>query len=164
MQSHEVLKRAAENVGVKALASELRLSPALVYKWCQESTRDDPGASGARNPLDRLADVVRVTNSRDVVQWLCHEAGGFFVSNPRPIEKPVRVELLRDTQNLMTEFSLLLQTVTGSIVDDGLIDGPEADKIRQTWEKLKSSAEQFTVACESGAYSECPSPGESKEA
>ena len=36
MRSNEVLREAAEIVGVKALASELRLSPALIYKWCQE--------------------------------------------------------------------------------------------------------------------------------
>ena len=62
MESYEVLREAAEGVGVKALAAELRLSPALVYKWCQESSREDVDASGARNPLDRLADIVRVTS------------------------------------------------------------------------------------------------------
>ncbi len=153
MHSHEILKRAADSIGVKALASELRLSPALVYKWCQESDREDPDASGARNPLDRLADVVRVTKSREVLDWLCHEAGGFFVTNPRPATNPIRVELLIHTQKLMTEFSALLQTVTGSIEDDGLIDGYEADRIRQTWEQLKATAEEFSVACERGAFS-----------
>ena len=81
MRSYEVLKRAAEHIGVKALAAELRLSPALVYKWCQEWDSEDPDASGARNPLDRVADIVRVTGDRDVVNWLCHEAGGFLVPN-----------------------------------------------------------------------------------
>ena len=71
MKSHEVLREAAETVGVKALAGELRLSPALVYKWCQLADRDDP----------------------------------------------------------------------------------EADRIRRSWEQLKSSAEQFTAACERGLYS-----------
>ena len=39
MLSHEVLRRAAEPIGVKALAAKLRLSPAMVYKWCQESSK-----------------------------------------------------------------------------------------------------------------------------
>ena len=153
MQSYEVLREAADGIGVKALAKALRLSPALIYKWCQESSRSDPDASGARNPLDRLADVVRATGSRKVVNWLCHEADGFFVSNPRMTRKPLRLELLNETQKLVEEFSRLLLTVTRSIENDGLIDGPEADQIREAWERLKTSAEAFTVACEQGIYS-----------
>ena len=153
MESYEVLREAAEGVGVKALAAELRLSPALVYKWCQESARDDADASGARNPLDRLADIVRVTGSTTVVNWMCHEAGGFYVSNPKGARKPLRMELLAETQRLVQDFSQLLLTVTRSIENDGYIDGQEADHIRQSWERLKSSAEEFTVACERGMFS-----------
>ena len=38
MRSHEVLREAAEKIGVKALAARLRLSPALVYKWCEDTS------------------------------------------------------------------------------------------------------------------------------
>ncbi len=152
MRSYEVLRDAAENVGVKALAADLRLSPALVYKWCQESNSDDPDASGARNPLDRLADIVRVTGSRSVVDWLCQESNGFFVTNPKINSLPLRVDMLSETQKLVQEFGQLLLTVTRSIEDDGFIEGCEADRIRQSWEKLKTSAESFTVACERGLY------------
>jgi hypothetical protein len=134
------------------MAAELRLSPALVYKWCQESNRDDPDASGARNPLDRLAEIVRVTQSRDVVNWLCHENDGFFVPNPVLIEGDLETDLLVQTQRLVKEFSELLLTVTRSIEDDGQIEPAEADRIRLAWESLKSSAEAFTVACERGSY------------
>src|SRR5437773_2526873 len=67
MQSYEVLREAAEKVGVKALAAELHLSPALIYKWCEPPDIDDPDASGARNPLDRLRDIVRLTGHVAVV-------------------------------------------------------------------------------------------------
>ncbi len=152
MQSYEVLREAVEEVGAKALAAELRLSPALVYKWCQAFDRDDPDASGARNPLDRLADIVRLTGSRNVVNWLCHEAHGFFVSNPQMTAADVETELLVNTQKLVREFSRLLTTVTRSIEDDGRIEPTEADRIRRCWERLKCSAEAFTVACEQGMY------------
>lgn len=152
MRSHEALKRAADTVGVKALAAELRLSPALVYKWCQEWDPDDPDASGARNPLDRIADVVRVTGDREVVNWLCHEAGGFFVSNPAYRPPDVSAELLANTQRLVKEFSQLLLTVTKSIEDDGEIEPVEADRIRNAWELFKGTVETFTVACERGIY------------
>lgn len=152
MLSHEVLRRAAEPIGVKALAAKLRLSPAMVYKWCQESAREDPDASGARNPLDRLAEIFQVTGSIEVINWLCHEAGGFYVPHPEVDQKRLDTALLQNTQQLVTEFSQLLLTVTQSIEDDGMIAPVEADRIRASWECLKSSAESFVVACERGAY------------
>ncbi len=152
MRSDEVLKRAAETVGVKSLAAELRLSQALVYKWCQEWDPDDPDASGARNPLDRLADIVRVTGDLDVINWLCHEAEGFMVPNPTEPPSNISTELLVNTQRLVKEFSQLLLTVTKSIEDDGEIEPVEADRIRKAWELFKRTVEAFTVACERGVY------------
>ena len=152
MRSHEVLKRAAEGVGVKALAAELRLSPALVYKWCQEWDPADPDAGGARNPLDRLADIIRLTRDRGMVRWLCHQAGGFFVSHPGVPPINVNTELLVNTQRMVKDFSELLMTVTRSIADDGYIEPAEADRIRDSWELLKSTVEAFTAACERGLF------------
>ncbi len=152
MQSHEVLKRAADVIGVKALAGKLRLSSAMIYKWCQESDPNDPDASGARNPLDRLSDIVHATGDPEVVNWLCHETNGFYVANP-PYEPPdVSAELLANTQRLVKEFSQLLLTVTRSIEDDGEIEPAEADRIRDAWEVFKGTVESFTVACERGVY------------
>ena len=156
MRSDEVLKRAADRIGVKALAAELRLSAALVYKWCQESDPNDPDASGARNPLDRLSDIVRTTGDPAVLNWLCHEAGGFYVVNPVEHPPDLRTELLVNTQRLVKEFSQLLLTVTKSIEDDGEIEPAEADRIRDAWEMLKGTVEAFTVACERGVFHSRP--------
>lgn len=153
MRSYEVLREAADSIGVKALAANLRLSPALVYKWCQEFDPKDPDASGARNPLDRLREIVEVTNNVKPVNWLCHEAGGFFVSNPKVATDSLDTELLVSTHHLVEEFSQLLATVIQSIENDGRIDASEADRIRQAWEELKQNAEAFTVACERGLFS-----------
>jgi len=152
MRSHEVLRKASESVGVKALAAELRLSPALVYKWCQEWDPGDPDAGGARNPLDRLADIMRVTGDRGIARWLCHEAGGFFVTDPGELPYNVSAELLLNTQRMVKDFSDLLMTVTKSIADDGLIEPWEADRIRDSWELFKSTVEAFTAACERGLF------------
>ena len=152
MHSHEVLRRAADQISVKALAAALRLSPALIYKWCQEYDPADPDASGARNPLDRVTDIVQETGDRGVVNWLCHEAGGFFVPNPRETPPDLRTELLVSTQRMVKDFSQLLMTVTKSIEDDGEIEPTEADRIRTAWELFKGTVEAFTVACERGHY------------
>lgn len=157
MRSYEVLKRAADVVGVKALAAKLRLSTALVYKWCQEFDPEDPDASGARNPLDRLADIVHETGDKEVVQWLCREAGGFLVSNPSVPPDKAGKELLANTQSLAREFSELLLAVTKSIEDDGHIDAGEAERIRDSWEFFKRTVEEFAVACERGLFGQ-PKP------
>lgn len=150
--SHEVLKEAADKIGVKALAADLKLSPALVYKWCQEHDPEDPDSSGARNPLDRLAEVFRATGDMDVVNWLCHQAGGFFTPNPQVDVKDFSTDLLMGTQQLVKEFSDMLEEVSRSIADDGAIEPKEAARIRRHWETLKRVAEAFVVSGESGLF------------
>jgi hypothetical protein len=152
MRSHEVLKKAADVIGVKALAAQLRLSPALVYKWCQEYDPDDPDVGGARNPLDRLAEVIEATGDDGVVNWICQQADGFFVPNSKAPAGGLGSELIQQTQKLVTEFSRLLTTVSSSIEDDGAIQPAEAKQIREAWESLKQMAEAFAVASEHGHF------------
>ena len=152
MRSYEVLRKASDTIGVKALAAELKLSPALVYKWCQEWDPNDSDASGARNPLDRLDQVIRATGDDGPVHWLCQQAGGFFVKNPDAATGDFSMSLVVDTQRLVRDFSQLLLTVTQSIEDDGQIEESEARRIRQAWELFKSTVEAFAIACERGIY------------
>jgi len=151
VKSWEVLREAADRIGVKALAGRLNLSTALVYKWCQEPARDDPGGSGARNPLDRLREICDATEDPRVINWLCNAVGGFFVQSPE-VAKDTEEELLATAQRMVTDFGDLLVAVSRSIEDDGQISGEEADHIRQAWENLKTKAECFVVACERGMY------------
>lgn len=152
MQSYEVLREAAEKVGVKALAAELKLSPALIYKWCEEADPHDPDASGARNPLDRVRDIYRVTGDLEVIAWLCKQANGYYVHNPASRSKDIDSDLLQSTQHLVQAFSELLNEVSRSVANDGEIVLHEAAKIRGEWEQLKTTAESFVVACEAGLY------------
>lgn len=98
-----MLRDAIERVGVKAVASTLNISTALVYKWCQESPRDDPAASGARNPLDRLRRIYDLTHDERLVQWLCAAANGFFVRNPTAAVGSREQRLLDSTQKVVEE-------------------------------------------------------------
>ncbi len=152
VKSWEVLREAADRIGVKALAARLNVSTALVYKWCQEPPSELPTGSGARNPLDRLREIYEATQDPHVINWLCAAAGGFFVPNPR-VEPGCREEnLLNTTQRVVEEFGELLAAVSSSIEDDGHISKDEAGRIRQSWEDLKRRAECFVVACERGMY------------
>ena len=156
MQSYEVLREAADKVGVKMLAAKLHVSPALVYKWCEEADPSDPDTSGTRNPLDRLREIVQLTGHISVVNWLCQQANGFFVYNPAQISPDIDKDLLHSTQHLVQAFSHLLNEVSESVTDDSAIDPGEAERIRQDWEQLKTTAETFVIACEKGLYRKPP--------
>lgn len=150
MDSYEVLKKSVSDLGVKSVASDLGLSTSLIYKWCQPSAAED--ASGAENPLDRLARIYELTHDIGPVQWLCEQADGYYVPNA-PTEDIDAIPLLHMTRRIVREFSELLDVLTESIENDGVIDLDEATKIRCEWEKLKSSAESFAASCEKGIYS-----------
>lgn len=151
MNSYEVLKKSVGELGVKSVASDLGLSTSLIYKWCQPS--DSADASGADNPLDRLARMHELTQDTGPIEWLCQKADGYFVPNVATKDIDA-IPLLHMTRRIVREFSDLLDVLTASIEDDGVIDLKEADSIRAEWENLKSSAESFVSACEKGLYTD----------
>jgi hypothetical protein len=149
MESYEVLRDTVKGTGVKAVASQMGLSTSLIYKWCEPS--DGCNAAGADNPLDRVAKLCEVTNSREPVVWLCEKANGFLVENP-DLDKMGQVPVLNATRKILQEFSELLEAVTDSVNEDSLVDAMEAKRIRAEWEGLKRAGEHFVVACERGVY------------
>ncbi len=149
MDSYEVLKKSVANLGVKSVAADLGLSTSLIYKWCQPNDSED--ASGADNPLDRLARVYALTQDTGPIEWLCQKANGYYVPN-LPLEETDAIPLLHMTRRVVREFSDLLDVLTASIENDGVIDLSEAEMIRQAWERLKSTAESFVSSCEKGLY------------
>jgi hypothetical protein len=154
MKSHEVIRQAVEEQGVKAVAAALKLSPALVYKWCEPpAEHDDPDQSGTKNPLDRVRELFHKTRDIHLIRWLCNESGGFFVPNPAPETRRSPDEsVLNETKTMVREFSDLLHAVTESVDNDSKIDLKEADDIRQKWEDLKSCVEHFVLGCEKGFF------------
>jgi hypothetical protein len=154
MKSYDVIRNAVDEPGVKAVAAALKVSPALVYKWCEPpADSEDPDQSGAKNPLDRVREMYLLTRDIKLIRWLCNEAGGFFVSNPVPeIRKSIDEQIYNETRSMMKEFSELLDAVTTAVEDDPYVDPNEADEIRQRWEDLKACVERFVISCEKGHY------------
>ena len=154
MKSYEVIRGAVDEPGVKAVAAALKVSPALVYKWCEPpAATDDPDQSGAKNPLDRVREMYLLTKDVNLVRWLCHEAGGFFVSDPVPdLRQPREQIIFNEMRGMMREFSGLLEVVGKSVEADQSIDNKEAEQIRDKWEDLKACVERFVVGCEDGHY------------
>jgi hypothetical protein len=154
MRSYEVIRTAVDEPGVKAVAAALKVSPALVYKWCEPPAEEnDPDQSGARNPLDRVREMYQLTKDIRLIRWLCNEAGGFFVANPVPTTgRTIDQTIFTESRLMVRDFSELLDTVTESVEDDAHIDAGEADEIRQKWEDLKATVEKFVISCEKGYF------------
>ena len=150
MRSEDVLRQAIDKVGVKSVAAALKLSTAQVYKWCQ-THEEDRARRGAANPLERVATVLRITRDEDLIAWLCQQLDGFFVRNPA-LAREHEPNLLVATQHLVEAFSNLLGEVSRSTSDDNAVCQTEARRIRREWERLKSTAESFVVACERGDF------------
>lgn len=147
MESHEILKKSFESTSPKAIAAELGVSLSLVYKWAQEQSET---GSGSRNPLDRLLEIIRLTNDRRIVEWLCHKCDGYFVRNPDSSCEE-GFEVLPATSEIVDQFSKLLRRISESALDHS-ITPDEAETIRRSWDKLKCYAEGFVRCCEEGDF------------
>jgi hypothetical protein len=155
MKSYEVIRQATEEPGVKAVAGALKVSAALVYKWCEPpENAEDPDASGAKNPLDRVREMYEITKDIGLIRYLCNNAGGFFIANPT-LPHPAKTldeNIFAETRGMVRDFSELLDTITESLEKTPGIQPDEAVNIRQRWEDLKACVEQFVRGCELGFY------------
>jgi len=148
MQSHELLREVIQKTSAKQVSSDLNLSLSMIYKWAEP---DDGDGSGAVNPLDRIEQLIRSTNDRRLVQWICERAGGFFILNPKT-NKPHPDYLIPATNEIVQEFADLLSVIAVTAADNQ-ITPKEAKQIRARWEELKSVTEGFVACCEEGNFS-----------
>ena len=147
MDAHEVMKEVLKRTSAKHIAAELGVSLSLVYKWSEPP--EDASGSGTGSPLDRTGELVRLTRDERIAQWVCEQAGGFFIRNPT--EFPRTRPLLPVTNDIVHEFADMLATIASSSADS-LITPAEAEKIRARWEELKGVTEGFVQAAERGSY------------
>src|SRR6478735_5985245 len=155
MQSHEILREVFQECSPKQVASELGLSLSMIYKWAEPA--DATAGSGSTNPLDRIEALLRCTNDRRLVQWICQKAGGFFILNPKT-NKPHPSYLIPATNEIVQEFADLLAVIAIAAADNQ-ITPKEAKNIRARWEELKSVTEGFVACCEQGNFAELKDKG-----
>jgi hypothetical protein len=147
MHSHEVMRDVLKKTSAKQIAAEMGLSLSLIYKWA-EPPEDDSG-SGASSPLDRVGQLIRVTQDPRIAQWVCEQTGGFFIRNPQQL--PPNQPLIPMTNDIVQEFADMLATIATSSADS-IITKDEARNIRRRWEELKSVTEGFVRSAESGNF------------
>jgi len=147
MESYQVFKEAFKNCSPKAIASELGVSLSLVYKWAQEQSES---GSGSRNPLDRLLEIIRLTEEEKIVEWLCERCNGYFVRNP-PTNCEKGFEVLPATNEIVSQFSNLLSRISKAALDSSITED-EAEDIRVQWDSLKCYGEGFVRCCEEGDF------------
>jgi len=148
MQSYEVLREIFQQCSPKQVASQLGLSLSMIYKWAEPP--DPTSGSGSTNPLDRIDALLKCTNDRRLVQWICQQAGGFFILNPKN-NKPHPSYLIPATNEIVQEFADLLAVVAAAAADNQITQA-EARQIRTRWERLKSVTETFVSCCEEGNF------------
>ncbi|MGB0328395.1 MAG: phage regulatory CII family protein [Akkermansiaceae bacterium] len=149
MESYEILKEAFKRSSPKAVASELGVSLSLVYKWAQEQSET---GSGSRNPLDRLLEIIRLTEEPRIIEWLCEKSDGYFVRNP-PNSCEQGFEVLPATNEIVAQFSELLSQISQAALDSS-ITLDEAKDIRAQWDRLKCFGEGFVRCCEEGDFTQ----------
>jgi len=147
MQSHEVMRDVLKKTSAKQIAADLQLSLSLIYKWAEPP--DDESGSGTGSPLDRVGQLIRSTGDARLAQWVCEQAGGFYIRNPQNL--PSGQPLIPVTNDIVQEFADMLATIAISS-SDNVITNDEAKKIRARWEELKSVTEGFVRAAEEGNY------------
>ena len=147
MDSHEVMKDVLKKTSAKQIAADMGLSLSLIYKWAEPP--EDESGSGTGSPLDRVGQLIRITGDARVAQWVCEQAGGFYIRNPQNL--PRSQGLIPITNDIVHEFADMLATIATSS-SDSVITKDEAKKIRARWEELKSVTEGFVKAAEGGTF------------
>jgi hypothetical protein len=147
MESHEVMKEVLKRTSAKHIAADMGLSLSLIYKW-GELPEEDSG-SGTGSPLDRVGQLIRITKDERVAQWVCEQADGFYIRNPKNM--PSNQALIPLTNGIVQEFADMLAVIAISSADS-VITKVEAKKIRARWEELKTVTEGFVQAAEAGTF------------
>lgn len=151
-ETHRVLKQAVDRAGPKRVARALDISLSLVYKWTQPArTKDNPTASGARNPLDKLLTIFELSQDLELIHFICQAARGYYTPNPVP-HGTSRINFVTETVSALNEFADMLQFAEKSLTNDGSIDDLEAQRLRQQWNRLKGRLEHFVTSCEEGRF------------
>ena len=151
-QSHAVLRAAFKPKGCKRIAADLKLSLSIVHKWSR-ARRD--GLSEEFNPLDRVATLYLITGDRQLIQWLCAQADGFFVPNvaapPATKDSAGKLDLAKAEAVVLQEEAELMASLAGLLAEKEL-SREKVSRLRALWERCKADMERLVHSLERGEF------------
>lgn len=147
MRSHELIREILKTNSAKALAADLGLSVPRIYQWAEPPP---PEGSGSPNPLDRVRRLGEATHDVRIAEWVCQQAGGFFVKNADTTGR-TQTHLMPATGPLIKAYAHMLSLVSTVIVD-GQVTGKEAAALRKEWQRIQGVTETYIQACEQGKF------------
>ncbi|MEC7358225.1 MAG: phage regulatory CII family protein [Verrucomicrobiota bacterium] len=147
MKSHEIIKESCKKRGIKKIAADVGVSTSLLYKWSQPP---EASGSGSKNPLDRMINLMQAANDPQMINWICEQAGGYFVRNPNDQEEN-NYDVMPATNEIVSQFSALLSEISEAAQDNAIANN-ESERIRKVWNALKSFTEGFVKCCEEGDF------------
>ncbi len=147
MKSHEIIKESCKKRGIKKIAADVGVSTSLPYKWSQPP---EASGSGSKNPLDRMINLMQAANDPQMINWICEQAGGYFVRNPNDQEEK-NYDVMPATNEIVSQFSALLSEISEAAQDNAIANN-ESKRIRKVWNALKSFTEGFVKCCEEGDF------------
>jgi hypothetical protein len=146
MKSHELLREVFQSHNPKEIAEAIGVSVSMIYKWAEPPEQ----GSGATNPLDRIAALVKSMDDTRILEWICAGGDGFFIKNPKSA-RARSYAVVPATNRVVQEFAEMLSVIASAAVDNN-ITSSEAERIRSRWEDLKSVTESFVRGCEEGNF------------
>jgi hypothetical protein len=94
--------------------------------------------------------LIKAVNDPQMIEWICEQAGGYFVRNP-DCEEESQYEVMPATNEIVSQFSALLSEISDAAHDNTIAD-KESERIRKVWNALKSFTEGFVKCCEEGDF------------
>ena len=144
--SSDVLKKAIDKVGVKAVVNQLDVSQPYVYKWLQGKD-----GSGTRNPLDRIKAIVEITDDTSPIDWLCKNFDGTFVKDRNDDKEFELLDFVKFNAEFGPKLLKLNESIMGALVVDQKIDKEGYEDIKSKWYELKQVVEGFVQSCKISA-------------
>ena len=139
MNSKDAMREACEEMGIKAVADALDISPSAIYNQINDNEKKDI--------LGKFVDFVNACGNDIAINWACGELNGFYIKNPETrVPENVDPDCVPEA---LKEFGDVIKVI-GSALSDGCVTRKEAEIIRREWDELKMLLETYVLSCEMG--------------
>ncbi len=152
MDTRKVLKEALKGCDRKAVAEILEIHIGSLNNMVAGELPYLPKGN-TQNFLDRVYNFIDITyettGKMTVLEALAEEFGFMLIKNP--MVHATDLPAFSKISEILKDFSSTVEEISKS-TQDGIIENYEAVKIRERWEIMKRTTEEFVLSCETGSY------------